>query len=81
MLSRVVRTFPSEHRLLITGTPLQNNLHVSAHAAISTAATGPGLVCLLTPFAARVLVCLPVVRCVGVVGAAELLGSQSVQQR
>jgi len=27
MLSRVVRTFPSEHRLLITGTPLQNNLH------------------------------------------------------
>lgn len=27
LLSRVVRTFNSEHRLLITGTPLQNNLH------------------------------------------------------
>ena len=27
LLSRVVRTIPSEHRLLITGTPLQNNLH------------------------------------------------------
>eukprot|EP00299_Pterocystis_sp_00344_P015497 c7742_g2_i3.p1 GENE.c7742_g2_i3~~c7742_g2_i3.p1 ORF type:complete len:1021 (+),score=256.35 c7742_g2_i3:429-3065(+) len=27
VLSRVVRTFPSNSRLLITGTPLQNNLH------------------------------------------------------
>jgi SWI/SNF-related matrix-associated actin-dependent regulator of chromatin subfamily A member 5 len=27
LLARVVRTFKSEHRLLITGTPLQNNLH------------------------------------------------------
>ena len=27
LLSRVVRSFSSEHRLLITGTPLQNNLH------------------------------------------------------
>ncbi|KAJ1679398.1 chromatin remodeling complex Adenosinetriphosphatase, partial [Spiromyces aspiralis] len=26
-LSRIMRIFPSEHRLLITGTPLQNNLH------------------------------------------------------
>ncbi|GAB5355665.1 hypothetical protein AAMO2058_000225000 [Amorphochlora amoebiformis] len=27
LLSQVVRSFPSERRLLITGTPLQNNLH------------------------------------------------------
>lgn len=27
LLSRVVRTIPSQQRLLITGTPLQNNLH------------------------------------------------------
>ena len=27
VLSQVVRTLPSKHRLLITGTPLQNNLH------------------------------------------------------
>lgn len=27
LLSRIVRIFPSSHRLLLTGTPLQNNLH------------------------------------------------------
>jgi superfamily II DNA or RNA helicase len=27
LLSQIVREFPSRHRLLITGTPLQNNLH------------------------------------------------------
>lgn len=27
LLSQIVRLFPSTHRLLITGTPLQNNLH------------------------------------------------------
>ena len=27
LLSTVVRTFSTEHRLLITGTPLQNSLH------------------------------------------------------
>jgi len=32
LLSRVVRTFHSEHRLLITGTPLQKSVHMhSAH--------------------------------------------------
>lgn len=27
LLAKIVRTFPSRHRLLLTGTPLQNNLH------------------------------------------------------
>ena len=27
LLSKIVRVFPCEHRLLITGTPLQNNVH------------------------------------------------------
>lgn len=27
LLSQIVRSFPTENRLLITGTPLQNNLH------------------------------------------------------
>ena len=82
LLAIVVRTLPSEHRLLITGTPLQNSLrevHAIALTRIPTALPHirsrdhhPSLSLLLAHAAWLCLRCALCVLSCSVVGAAEL---------